>query len=215
MIIEKIVKFTRNSLAVFLAWDLSVKIHQQFPKTILSESFSLSCCFRGICKSNLARMVFCSERTCFEKRHPFFSSQTSQRQSVPNRGIWLRFVIRIAYRKSLAIWDSVKLLRKAHCSDLLYKKLALRFEWRFGERFKSQIMRFESAIWVAWDSDLVGAPQFLFQITSRDCDLRFDLEHVGAPTPNFIFRSSWASFLSFGGQINSLQRPCLLLGSTV
>ena len=49
--------------------------------------------------------------------------------SAPNRAIWLRlrFVIRIANRKSLAIWDSVNLLRKAHCSDLWYKKLALRF----------------------------------------------------------------------------------------
>ena len=43
--------------------------------------------------------------------------------------IWLRlrFVIRIANRKSLAIWNTVNLLRKAHCSDYLYRKTALRF----------------------------------------------------------------------------------------
>ena len=49
--------------------------------------------------------------------------------SAPNCAIWLqlRFVIRIANRKSLAICDSVNLIREAHCSDLLQKKLALRF----------------------------------------------------------------------------------------
>ena len=49
--------------------------------------------------------------------------------SAPNCAIWLRlrFVMQIANRKSLAIWDSVNLLRTAHCSDLLNKKLALRF----------------------------------------------------------------------------------------
>ena len=49
--------------------------------------------------------------------------------SAPNRAIWLRlrFVIRIANRKSLVIWDSVNLLRKAQCSDLLYRNSALRF----------------------------------------------------------------------------------------
>ena len=49
--------------------------------------------------------------------------------SAPNRAIWLRsrFVIRIANRKSLAIWNTVNLLRKAHCSDYLYRKTALRF----------------------------------------------------------------------------------------
>ena len=55
----------------------------------------------------------------------------TQDLSAPNRAIWLRLrlrlVIRIANRKSLAIWDDAILLRKAHCSDLLYKKLALRF----------------------------------------------------------------------------------------
>ena len=39
----------------------------------------------------------------------------------------MRFVIRMANRKSLAIGDSVTHLRKALCTDLLYKKLALRF----------------------------------------------------------------------------------------
>ena len=65
--------------------------------------------------------------------------------SAPNRAVWLRlrFVIRIANRKSLHIWDSVNHLRKAHCFDVLYKELALRFKRRFEPRFKSQIARFE------------------------------------------------------------------------
>ena len=49
--------------------------------------------------------------------------------SAPNRAIWLRlwFVIRIANRKSLGIWNTVDLPRKAHCSDYLCRKAALRF----------------------------------------------------------------------------------------
>ena len=84
----------------------------------------------------------------------------------------LHWAAKIANCKSLAIWDSVNLIRKAHCSDVLYKKLALRFQRRFEQRFKSQITRFESANWAARESDLgqilaIWAPQF--QITS---DLR-------------------------------------------
>ena len=49
--------------------------------------------------------------------------------SAPNRAIWLRlrFMIQIANRKSLAIWNTVNLLRQAHCSDCLCRKTALRF----------------------------------------------------------------------------------------
>ena len=51
-----------------------------------------------------------------------------RRLSAPNRAIWLRlrFVIRIANRKSLAIWDSVNHLRKALCCNSMNRRSALR-----------------------------------------------------------------------------------------
>ena len=67
--------------------------------------------------------------------------------SAPIHSIWLklRFVTWIANRKSLAIWDRVSPLRKAHWTDFLYTRLALRFEWRFEQGCKSEITRFRIA----------------------------------------------------------------------
>ena len=112
--------------------------------------------------------------------------------SAPNRAIWLRlrFVIRIANCKSLAIWNTVNLLRKAHCSDYLCRKTALRFYRRFEQRLKPQIARFESAIWAARDSDLGEISCDLGSAISNHQRFAIcDLEHLASnflrphPTP--------------------------------
>ena len=50
----------------------------------------------------------------------------------------------------------MNLLRKAQCSDLFYRKSALRFQWRIDQRFQSQIECSESAIRAGQDSDSGG-----------------------------------------------------------
>ena len=89
--------------------------------------------------------------------------------SAPNRAIWLRlrFVIQSANRKSLAIWDCVNLIRKAHCSDVLYEKIGiaiLTVIW-------TEVQITNRAI---WNCDL-SCPRQRFR--GNSCDLGYEADY--------------------------------------
>ena len=72
--------------------------------------------------------------------------------------IWLRlwFVIRIANRKSLAIWNTVNLLRKAHCSDYLCRKTATMPHWWLLAGIIKKTELFEFLNWSTLNSEEQG-----------------------------------------------------------
>ena len=142
------VLFLTSLLGSFHRWFVVGRGYLQ--KLFCQESQRLVANFQGALRNKFS-FLRAAPKVCAEKAYVLFlslnfkkllcatchgsptgpeSSWKYQGLSAPNRAIWLRlrFVIRIANRKSLAIWGNVILLRKAHSSDyLLYEKLALRF----------------------------------------------------------------------------------------